>query len=99
MLGGCEGAACVSHRNGREALGAPRDRRAAAKELDGASDILSQKYLRASKDGAGKELSFLDCHHKHKAFLIRHAHLFLIPNTDIQETIAITERGGGTLLT
>jgi len=49
--------------NGREALGAPRDRRAAVKELDGASDILSQKYLRASKEGAGKELSSLDYHH------------------------------------
>jgi len=49
--------------NGREALGAPRDRRAAVKELDGASDILRQKYLRASKEGAGKELSSLDYHH------------------------------------
>jgi len=45
-----------------EALGAPRDRRAAMKELDGAIDIGKNNVSALPKKGQGRELVSLDLH-------------------------------------
>ena len=65
MQGGGEGAACVSEIRSenermisREARGAPREWRAAMKELDGASDILKDVSA-LPKKGLGRELNSL----------------------------------------
>lgn len=69
MQGGDEGAACVSEIRienermmFREARGAPREWRAAMKELDGASDILMDVSA-LPKKGQGRELKSLGLHH------------------------------------